>query len=92
MKTLLLSALTIASLLSGTLAGVRADERREEWREHPRIVRAVHELEEAIKYMQAAPRDFGGHKAAALAASREAVRQLRLAINYRVEDEGHHER
>jgi len=90
MKALLLSALTIGSLLSGALTGALADEKREEWREHPRIVRAVQELEGAIKEMEAAPHDFGGHKAAALAASREAVKQLRAAINYRVEAEEHH--
>jgi hypothetical protein len=90
MKTLLLSALAIASLLPGTLGVARAEDRREEWREHPRIVKAVHELEDAIQYMEAAPHDFGGHKAAALAASREAVRQLRAAINYRAEHDERH--
>jgi hypothetical protein len=90
MKSLMLSALAIATLLPGTLASVRADERREEWRDHPRIVKAVHELEDAVKYMDAAPNDFGGHKAAAIAASREAIRQLRAAINYRAEHDERH--
>jgi hypothetical protein len=40
--------------------------------------------------MEAAPHDFGGHKAQAIAASREAVRQLRDAINYRVGQEERH--
>ena len=90
MKAFLMSAMAVAMLLPGTLTGARADERREEWREHPRIVKAVHELEDAIRYMEAAPHDFGGHKAAAITASREAVRQLREAINYRVEAEERH--
>jgi len=90
MKSLVLSALAIATLLPATLASVRADERREEWREHPRIVQAVHELEDAVRYMDAAPNDFGGHKAAAIAASREAIRQLRAAINYRAEHDERH--
>lgn len=76
----------------GDDGGAKADERREEWREHPRIVKAVQELEDAIKYMEAAPNDFGGHKAAALASSREAVRQLRAAIGYRVGAEERHDR
>ncbi|MBV9695431.1 MAG: hypothetical protein JO005_00680 [Gammaproteobacteria bacterium] len=89
MRAILMTTVALVMLLPGTLLGVRADERREEWREHPRIVKAVHELEDAIRYMEAAPHDFGGHKAAALAASREAVRQLREAINYRVAVEEH---
>jgi hypothetical protein len=31
---------------------------------HPRIAKAIHELEDAIA--EAAPHDFGGHKAAAI--------------------------
>jgi hypothetical protein len=85
MKALLLAVLAMVVLLPGA----RADDKREEWREHPRIVKAVHDLEDAIKYMEAAPHDFGGHKAAAISASREAVRQLRDAINYREREEHH---
>jgi len=33
--------------------------------------------------MEAAPHDFGGHKAAAIRASDEAIRQLELALQYR---------
>ena len=51
--------------------------------EHPRIVAAIHELEGAIEYMEKAPHDFGGHKAKAIRASREAVQQLRKALAYR---------
>lgn len=50
---------------------------------HPRIVAAINELRGAIKYMEAAPHDFGGHKAAAIRASHEAVNQLNLALVYR---------
>ena len=89
MKTVWMASLAAVALLPAMM-GLRADERREEWREHPRIVKAVHELEDAIRYLEAAPQDFGGHKAAAIQASREAVRQLREAINYREHEE--HER
>ena len=50
---------------------------------HPRITAAIRELEGAISYMEAAPHDFGGHKAAAIRDSRAAVAQLRLALAYR---------
>ncbi|MBS0393935.1 MAG: hypothetical protein JSR54_04870 [Proteobacteria bacterium] len=64
---------------------------REEAREHPRIVRAIRELEDAIRYMEAAPHDFGGYKAQALADSRAAVASLRHAIAYRAgrDEHGH---
>jgi hypothetical protein len=50
---------------------------------HPRIAAAISQLEDAMKYMEAAPHDFGGHKAAAMQASREAIVQLREALKYR---------
>jgi hypothetical protein len=56
---------------------------REEGREHPRIAKAIHELEEAIHYMEAAPHDFGGNKAQAIADSKAAVVSLRRALAYR---------
>ena len=33
--------------------------------------------------MEAAPHNFGGHKAAAIAECRRAIRQLKLAMAYR---------
>ena len=59
----------------------------EEKAEHPRIVKAIKELDSAIEYLEKAPHDFGGHKAEAIAASREAVKQLKLALAYRVKVE-----
>jgi hypothetical protein len=56
---------------------------RTEAAEHPRIATAIRELEDAIRYMEAAPHDFGGHKAAAIRDSRAAVAQLRAALAYR---------
>jgi len=55
---------------------------------HPRIARAIHDLEDAIAYMQAAPNDFGGHKGAALNASRAAVSELRAALAFRARQDG----
>jgi hypothetical protein len=54
----------------------------EEASEHPRISAAIQELESAIAYMEEAPHNFGGHKAAAIAASKKAVMQLRKALAY----------
>lgn len=50
---------------------------------HPRIAKAIESLEDARAYLAAAPHDFGGHKADAIRASDEAIKQLRLALAYR---------
>jgi len=50
---------------------------------HPRIAKAIESLKDARAYMQAAPHDFGGHKAEAIRASDEAIRQLNFALAYR---------
>lgn len=55
--------------------------------QHPRIVRAVRDLEDAIKYMEAAPHNFGGHKAKAIQDSKAAAAQLREALKYRAEQD-----
>jgi len=55
---------------------------------HPRIARAIHDLEDAIAYMETAPNDFGGHKGAALNASRAAVNELRAALAFRARQDG----
>jgi hypothetical protein len=50
---------------------------------HPRIARAIEALRDAKAYMQAAPHDFGGHKADAIGACDHAIHELELALQYR---------
>ena len=50
---------------------------------HHRIAKAILAVEDAIAYMRAAPHDFGGHKAAAIADCERAIKQLREALRYR---------
>ena len=78
----LLGVIAAGSALA-SLPAVAEESVREEAREHPRIAKAIHELEDAIHYMEAAPHDFGGHKAEAIEQSKKAVQQLRLALAYR---------
>ena len=54
---------------------------------HPRIARAIEALRDARAYMQEAPHDFGGHKAAAIRACDDAIRQLNLALAYRARED-----
>jgi len=50
---------------------------------HPRLAAAITAIRDARAYMMEAPHDFGGHKAAAVHACDEAIRQLDLARAYR---------
>lgn len=79
------AGLVVGAMLTIGGVGLQAQNEREM---HPRIARAIHQLEDAVEYMRAAPHDFGGHKAEAMRASEEAIRQLRLALAYR----GEHDR
>ena len=63
------------------VTGVQRAQAQEEF--HPRIATAIRELEEAIRYLEAAPHNFGGHKVAAIRDARAAITQLRLAQAYR---------
>jgi hypothetical protein len=49
----------------------------------PRIVKAINATGDAIAYMKAAPHDFGGHKAEAIADCEKAVKKLREALKFR---------
>ena len=78
----------VASMLFGSLLAfsslyAHAVTYQQERQHHPRIAHAIHELKEAIKYMEAAPHDFGGHKAAAIASSKQAITDLQEALKYR---------
>jgi hypothetical protein len=50
---------------------------------HPRLAKAIVALRDARAYLEAAPHDFGGHKADAIRATDNAIRELNLALAYR---------
>jgi hypothetical protein len=75
-------AFGVACLLAMPIAA-HAQTMHGEMEHHPRIAKAIHELEDAIAYLEAAPHDFGGHKADAIRDSRAAIEQLRKALAYR---------
>jgi hypothetical protein len=54
---------------------------------HPRIAAAITALKDARAYMEAAPHDFGGHKAAAIRATDDAIKQLGFALAYRAKED-----
>lgn len=77
------AAAMIALALGGFVTPSFAQTVQTEAMNHPRIAAAIREMEEAIRYMEAAPHDFGGHKAAAIRDTRAAIVQLRKALAYR---------
>jgi hypothetical protein len=87
MKKLIVVAAAFLIVTSLGYSFVNAQTVRTEAANHPRIAAAIRELEEAIRYMEAAPHDFGGHKAAAIRDSRTAVTQLKLALAYRAKQD-----
>jgi len=54
---------------------------------HPRLARAIEALRDAREYLQAAPHDFGGHKASAIRATDNAIRELNYALAYRARED-----
>ncbi len=51
---------------------------------HPRLVDAIHRLQEGLRELEAAPDDFGGNKAVAIADMRKAIHSLKRALYYRL--------
>ena len=75
-----LSGIFLGLLLS---AGIWTLSAQNERAMHPRIARAIAALRDAREYMEHAPHDFGGHKADAIRACDDAIRQLNFALAYR---------
>ncbi len=51
---------------------------------HPNMAKSMHQTEEALKHLQAAPDDFGGHKAQAESDLKQACVSIRKALYYRL--------
>lgn len=71
------------TMILGPAQALAQETMGQEKQHHPRIAHAIQALEGAIQYMENAPHDFGGHKAAAIQESQQALQQLRLALQYR---------
>ena len=54
---------------------------------HPRIVKAIESIQDARAYLLEAPVNFGFHKAAAIKACDQAIRELKAALDYRAEQD-----
>jgi hypothetical protein len=79
-----LSGIVLGALLCGSMWIVSAQNERAM---HPRLAAAISALRDARSYLEAAPHDFGGHKAEAIRATDEAIRQLNFALAYRARED-----
>jgi len=79
-----ISGILLGGVLSVGLFSLAAQNERAR---HPRIAAAITALRDARAYMEAAPHDFGGHKAAAIRATDDAIRQLNLALAFRARED-----
>ncbi|HTB07483.1 MAG TPA: hypothetical protein VK806_11070 [Bacteroidia bacterium] len=81
--------LTTASVVLAFAVGVFATtafttiSQKNEAKKHPRIEAAIDAMKDAVAYMEKAPDDFGGHKAAAIADTKAAIKSLHQALGYR---------
>ena len=83
------STMAAALALTGALAPHVASAQpmpnyRAEAAAHPRIVEAIHQSEDALRKLQAAPDDFGGRKAQAINDLRRAIHSMRAALFFRL--------
>ena len=86
MKKIVILLLVVVFIGATAFIGVQQN-MKSEASHHPKIERAIHELESAIEYMEKAPHDFGGHKAEAIADSKKAIQSLKLALQYRAKED-----
>ena len=56
---------------------------------HPNIVKSMHDLNVAMRDLNAAPDDFGGHKAQALTDLKTAWVSLRKCLYFRIYEDTH---
>ena len=60
-----------------------------EEREHPNITKSMHDIGDALKHLNEAPDDFGGHKGQAISDLKQAWISLRKALYFRIYQDTH---
>jgi hypothetical protein len=56
---------------------------------HPNITKSMQDIGDALRHLQEAPDDFGGHKAQAEADLKQAWVSLRKALYFRIYEDKH---
>ncbi len=89
MKKSLLAAIVIVAFASGIFAttAFTSIEKQNEGKMHPRIEKAIDQMEDAMDYMEHASWNFGGHKLVAMRDTRLAIKSLKEALGYRYKED-----
>jgi hypothetical protein len=88
MKKKLVAASVVLAFATGVLAtSAFTSAKQNEGKKHPRIEKAIDNMYDALDYMEKAPDDFGGHKAAAMRDTRAAIVSLKQALGYRYHED-----
>lgn len=89
MKKSVFTLMTVLAFALGVFATTAFTEiaKQNEAKKHPRIEKAIDQMKDALEYMKAAPDDFGGHKAAAMADTKAAIHSLHQALGYRYHED-----
>jgi hypothetical protein len=82
MKRVVLSIITVIAVGGATLFWATPRSAAEPPEPHPEIHAAIHALEHAKNHLEHAAHDFGGHRKEALLATDEAIKQLRICLDY----------
>jgi pterin-4a-carbinolamine dehydratase len=82
MKRLLITIIAATAVGGATLFCAMPRSTAEEPDHHPEIHAAIHSLERAKFHLEHAAHDFGGHRKDAVLATDEAIKQLRIALEY----------
>src|SRR5690349_6456926 len=73
----------LGALAAGTLlAGQALAQSPRQKRAHPRIARAIEEMQATKEFLERSPNRFGGYKAKAITALEVAIVDLKLALQY----------
>lgn len=87
MKKFLTSIVAVVAFAAGvffTTAFTNSPKQNSGPAAHPRIAKAIAQMQDAIAYLNSAPDVFQGHKAVAIAKTNAAIRELKICESYPV--------
>lgn len=85
MKKFFTPIIVVAAFAAGTIctsAFTNANKNTTGAEAHPRIAKAITQMQDAIDYLNHAPDVFQGHKATAIAETNKAIKELQVCETY----------